>query len=61
MLKDYEGKNIVIGTHGNIMTIIMNYFDDRYGYDFWKSTSKPDIYRLEFKNESLIKVKRLWS
>ncbi|MDM5155133.1 histidine phosphatase family protein [Bacillus sp. DX1.1] len=61
LLKDYEGKNIVIGTHGNIMTIIMNYFDDRYGYDFWKSTSKPDIYKLEFKNESLIKVKRLWS
>lgn len=61
LLKDYKGKNIVIGTHGNIMTIIMNYFDDRYGYRFWKSTSKPDIYRLDFNNESLIEVKRLWS
>jgi 2,3-bisphosphoglycerate-dependent phosphoglycerate mutase len=61
LLHDYEGKNIVIGTHGNIMTIIMNYFDDRYGYSFWESTSKPDIYELVFDKEKLIDVKRLWS
>ncbi len=60
LLKEYEGRNIVIGTHGNIMTIIMNYFDGRYGYDFWESTSKPDIYRLVFNNENLIEVERLW-
>ncbi|WP_152657694.1 histidine phosphatase family protein [Oceanobacillus sp. CFH 90083] len=60
LLEDYAGKHIVIGTHGNIMTIIMNYFDDAYGYDFWKSTSKPDIYRLEFEGEHLKAVERLW-
>jgi len=60
LLKDYEGKHIVIGTHGNIMTIIMNYFDDAYEYDFWKSTSKPDIYQLVFKGERLTAVERLW-
>ncbi|WP_235988873.1 histidine phosphatase family protein [Aquibacillus kalidii] len=62
LLKIYQQKNIVIGTHGNIMTIIMNYFDNRYGYNFWKSTSKPDIYRLDFDNKgSLIEVERLWN
>ena len=34
MLKEYEGKQIVVGTHGNIMTIIMNYFNQEYGYEF---------------------------
>ncbi|WP_040984953.1 histidine phosphatase family protein [Oceanobacillus jeddahense] len=60
ILLDYKGKHIVIGTHGNIMTIIMNYFDKAYGYDFWKNTSKPDVYKLEFEDESLKAVERLW-
>lgn len=60
LLKEHEGKNIVVGTHGNIMTIIMNYFDAQYGYEFWKSTSKPDIYKLLFKDGKLIEVKRIW-
>ena len=34
LLNQYAGNTIIIGTHGNIMTIIMNYFDSKYGYDF---------------------------
>lgn len=60
LLKAHKGKNIVVGTHGNIMTIIMNYFDEQYGYDFWKNTSKPDIYRLQFNDEKLIDMQRIW-
>lgn len=61
ILKQYEGKVIVIGTHGNIMTIMMNYFDDKYGYEFWKNTSKPDIYKLVISEDKLIAVTRLWN
>jgi 2,3-bisphosphoglycerate-dependent phosphoglycerate mutase len=60
LLKEYEGESIVLGTHGNIMTIIMNYFDGKYGYDFWASTSKPDIYKLIFIDGELTDVKRTW-
>jgi 2,3-bisphosphoglycerate-dependent phosphoglycerate mutase len=60
LLKEYEGQSIVLGTHGNIMTIIMNYFDGKYGYDFWESTSKPDIYKLIFIDGELTDVKRTW-
>jgi 2,3-bisphosphoglycerate-dependent phosphoglycerate mutase len=60
ILSEYKGKKIAIGTHGNILTIILKYFDDSYGYDFWKSTSKPDIYRLEFDENELIYVERHW-
>jgi 2,3-bisphosphoglycerate-dependent phosphoglycerate mutase len=60
LLKEYEGESIVLGTHGNIMTIIMNYFDGKYGYDFWESTSKPDIYKLIFIDGELTDVKRTW-
>ena len=60
LLNNYEGKTIIIGTHGNVMTIIMNYFDKAYGYEFWKNTSKPDIYKLVFSGENLLSVHRLW-
>jgi len=61
LLEDYTCKKIVIGTHGNIMTIILNYFDTAYGFEFWKQTSKPDIYKLEFVDKKLVSVARLWS
>lgn len=54
------GKNIVIGTHGNIMVLIMNYFDNKYGYDFWKDLEMPDIYKLSFNKMKLIDVQRIW-
>ena len=59
ILKKYAGKNIVIGTHGNIMVLIMNYFDPRYNYDFWRSLSMPDLYKLVFKSDELIQVEGL--
>jgi 2,3-bisphosphoglycerate-dependent phosphoglycerate mutase len=60
LLAEFKGKKIAIGTHGNIMTIIMNYFDKSYGFDFWEQTSKPDVYKLEFVETELRQVKRLW-
>ena len=60
LLNNYKGKTIIIGTHGNVMTIIMNYFNKSYGYEFWKNTSKPDIYKLVFSGEKLLSIHRLW-
>ncbi|MNO48743.1 Phosphoserine phosphatase 1 [compost metagenome] len=60
ILKEYQGQKVVIGTHGLVMTLMMRYFDSRYDFDFLIKTTKPDIYRLEFEEESLVEVKRLW-
>lgn len=61
ILDRHPGQKIVIGTHGDIMTLIFNYYDPSYGYDFWVNTTMPDIYKLEFDRESrLIQVTRLW-
>lgn len=61
ILSSCHGENIVIGTHENIMVLIMNYYDRKYNYDFWKSLSMPDIYELSFEDEVLVDVKRIWS
>ncbi|CAM3804333.1 phosphoglycerate mutase [Bacillus luti] len=60
ILMDFQGGKIVIGTHGLVMTQMMNYFDNQYGFEFLIHTSKPDIYKLEFKDEQLMDVERLW-
>lgn len=61
LLCEYKDKNIVIGTHGNIMTIIMNYYNKEYRFDFWNSTSMPDMYKMTFELDELKDVERLWS
>jgi len=60
VLNKYGGKNIVIGTHGNIMVLMMNYFDNTYDYDFWRNLSMPDVYKLRFKDNVLIGSERIW-
>lgn len=61
LLKNYSGKNIVIGTHGNMMVLIMNFFDQKYDFNFWNELAMPDIYKLTFEGESLVEVKRIWN
>lgn len=60
ILEEYEGGNIAIGTHGHVMTLIMNEFDPSYGLQFMNQTTKPDIYQLQFDGQTLEKVRRLW-
>ncbi|PAF31049.1 histidine phosphatase family protein [Paenibacillus sp. 7516] len=60
ILEEYQGKKVAIGTHGHVMTLMMNYFDAGYGFDFSNQTSKPDIYKLQFEGMELEQVTRLW-
>lgn len=42
------------------MTLMMGYYDSKYGLNFLLQTSKPDIYRMEFNGQELVEIKRLW-
>ncbi|MBU4637366.1 histidine phosphatase family protein [Bacillus toyonensis] len=59
ILEKYKGKNIVIGTHGNIMVLLMNYFDSKYDFQFWKTIQMPDVYKLTFDNNRFISAERI--
>ncbi|QXE03228.1 histidine phosphatase family protein [Terribacillus sp. DMT04] len=60
LLDKFQGKKVVIGTHGAVMTLMLGYFDSCYGLDFLHSTSKPDIYKMEFMGRELVNVQRMW-
>ncbi|HWO75918.1 MAG TPA: histidine phosphatase family protein [Bacillus sp. (in: firmicutes)] len=60
LIEKYRGKNIAVGTHGNIMVLIMNYFDSRYDFQFWQNLEMPDIYQLTFIGTELVEVRKVW-
>ncbi|WP_445486630.1 histidine phosphatase family protein [Niallia sp. 03133] len=51
--------NIVIVTHGNLITLILRYFDAEFGFTQWRELSNPDVYELIFLEEKTL-IKRLW-
>lgn len=52
-------KQIVICTHGNILTLILNYFDNNIGYEFWKGLQMPAIIKCCFQNNKMIHISLL--
>ncbi|WP_216830601.1 histidine phosphatase family protein [Alkalihalobacterium elongatum] len=60
VIERYKDKNVVIGTHGNIMVLIMNFFDKQYDFTFWQNLDMPDIFKLTFDGKVLRNVERLW-
>lgn len=57
----YHGKKIAIGIHGDILTCILNYFDQVFKINFHKNTTKPDIYKVTLDDQfALAGFERLW-
>ncbi|WP_274365590.1 histidine phosphatase family protein [Paenibacillus thermotolerans] len=52
-------KNVVIVTHGNLMSLLLKYYDSRIGFAEWEALSNPDVYRLSFV-EDIPSIHRVW-
>ncbi|WP_240419984.1 histidine phosphatase family protein [Paenibacillus periandrae] len=61
ILKEHRGKKIAIGTHGLVMTLMMNHFDPAFGLEFLNQLKKPDIYKMQFEDLELEEVTRMWN
>lgn len=59
-LDQWDGKNIAIGTHGNILTLILNHYDETYDFEFWQQLAMPDIYEMIFQNGELQTIERVY-
>lgn len=49
----------VIVTHGNLMTLLLKHFDDRFGFSEWQKLTTPDVFRVTLE-EGHTRVDRLW-
>jgi 2,3-bisphosphoglycerate-dependent phosphoglycerate mutase len=60
MQKQHMTEHIVLSTHGNLMTLIMQSFDPSVDFAFWKSLTMPDIYTLSFNPVGETVMSKLW-
>lgn len=62
ILHKHSGEKIVIGTHGDVMTLILQHYDPAYGFEFWENTTMPDIYRMDLDTGNhMLQITRLWN
>lgn len=54
-----DSRNTIIATHGNIMSLLLHYFEPNFGFVQWRNLSNPDVYRLTFSNKHF-RYKRIW-
>ena len=55
----HQGGQVVLSTHGNLLALLVNQFDARCGFDFWKALTMPDIYALHLEFDA-VALHRLW-
>lgn len=51
---------VVLGTHGNLLALVLQQFDPAVGFDFWESLTMPDIIRLMVHGDEFQGWKRVW-
>jgi len=54
VLERHKSKNIVIGTHGQALGTIINYFDESFGFEQKLAIGNPHIVKMIFDGDSLI-------
>ncbi|WP_033826813.1 histidine phosphatase family protein [Bacillus andreraoultii] len=52
-------ENTIIVTHGNIMSLLLKYFNNDFGFEDWKNLSNPDIYLIKSENNK-VTYERVW-
>ncbi|MGO4548311.1 histidine phosphatase family protein [Paenibacillus sp. 2TAB23] len=52
--------NVVIVSHGNLISLILNHFDSRIGFKEWQAMSNPDVFQLSFAGDE-VKLERIWA
>lgn len=58
-LKQRNYKSVAIVTHGNIMSLLLNYYQPHFGFEEWKQLSNPDVFELDFSKEHPV-GNRIW-
>lgn len=56
-----ENKNIVLVSHGNLISLLLKHFDDQIGFGEWESLSNPDVFHLTFSGENKPNIHRIWA
>ncbi|MGG1290361.1 histidine phosphatase family protein [Bacillus smithii] len=54
-----EHENILMATHGNLMSLLIKFFNQDFGFEQWQNLTNPDVFLLRFTNKQ-VHLERLW-
>lgn len=60
VLKQYEGKNIVVGSHGTAVSTIINYYDNSFGHAQFEEIRglMPYVVQFCFEGEACVEIRK---
>jgi 2,3-bisphosphoglycerate-dependent phosphoglycerate mutase len=54
-------KSIAVVTHGNIMCLMLRYYNAKYGFDEWRRLTNPDVFELLMPGKKEVAtINRIW-
>jgi len=56
----HKGQVIVVGSHGNLLALILQHWFPSVDHAFWSRLTMPDIYTLTLREEGPPELARLW-
>jgi 2,3-bisphosphoglycerate-dependent phosphoglycerate mutase len=56
----HDANTSAVVTHGNLMTLLLKYFDDRFGFEDWKRFTNPDVFVVTV-NGLKATIERIWA
>ncbi|MEH7122647.1 histidine phosphatase family protein [Bacillus sp. JJ1773] len=54
-----EKENTIVVTHGNLMSLLLKYYKNDFGFEDWKNLSNPDVFLLKYENNE-VTFERVW-
>lgn len=52
-------ESILIVTHGNLMSLLLKYYQNEFDFNCWKNLSNPDVFLMNCTNNE-IDIERIW-
>ena len=60
LMERHPTGHVVLGTHGNLLALVLQHFDAGVDFAFWRSLTMPDVYALRVGVDGDASVRRLW-
>jgi 2,3-bisphosphoglycerate-dependent phosphoglycerate mutase len=60
LMERHPTGHVVLGTHGNLLALVLQHFDAGVDFAFWRSLTMPDVYECQVGVDGDALVRRLW-
>ncbi|MFD2612707.1 histidine phosphatase family protein [Paenibacillus gansuensis] len=54
-------RNIVVCTHGNLLSLMLKHYHPAFGFEEWKKLTNPDVFESVLTDGEIISLHRIWS